>query len=882
MKISKFILSFFLLCMGYASATNYYVSTTGSDSSNGTLANPFKTLSKAAGMAASGDTIFIGEGTYSEHNITPKSSGTERSMIVFKPYPNTANVILKHPGTSISDNTPVFQLSNRNYIRIEGLTFKDFSYGKASIFISNGKGNIVTNNTFENLGNAEVGTWDGNQVVALFNSTHNVVSHNTFENIIGDGINVNSQQTSYNLISNNSFLNFQGKLRGWGGTYLFSRAIDIQDMSNGNNVFVLNKATNVINHLWLDRDGSGNIILRNLGRDGGGTVFNESRCANNVIQENISINMETGFMSAYYDNTGWTIRPRWINNVAYNNKLGFNIHKSEEDEFRNNIAFNNTQYNLAFTQEAYSNEPHTFRNNLWYSTNRVNSILFRGTAHPVADFQYAVKESNGLSVNPLFSSLTTGSEDFTLQSNSPAKGAADNGLDLGAYALYPPQPFGKTTSLAPYDYHVYFDQVLSTVNRGDSVQVTIRLNRAAPVEITTAITPIAGDGEINQDVILSADELRFQPGETSKTLIIKSIGTARYDELLALRVVPLEHASPGARDIHILRLKRSLLPIAYAGYNQTFWDNHNDGVETISLDASKSSTPNTSIQTYEWLQNDQLLSNEATAALDLPVGTHTLQLRVTDNLGYSDTDYVAIQIIESNGVWLEAEYGTVGSLWETLQDENASNTTYVSVLSGNNSNNSAPTDASGWLQYTFDIKESGTYNLFTRVICPTSNDDSFWFKMNNETFYSWNGIGNNSSWTWYQLPKSYNLAAGIHRLTIGFREDGAKLDKLWITKSATAPLDSGALADNLPTSTAAASMTPHIVLHSNPVGNILSLTAPEGLKTVRLLDLSGKLQMQQQTVQNQINIDVTAIQSGMYVLQVIEQNQTTQYKIIKK
>src|SRR5690606_8247738 len=133
-----------------------------------------------------------------------------------------------------------------------------------------------------------------------------------------------------------------------------------------------------------------------------------------------------------YETTGWTIEPRWVNNIAYKNETGFTIHKSERDEFRNNIAFDNTNHNLRFTAEALSNGPHVFRNNLWYTTGKANSIEFKGTSVSVSEFQSGVGETSGLSVDPKFTDLTPGSEDFSLMESSPAKNAGDNGFDLGA------------------------------------------------------------------------------------------------------------------------------------------------------------------------------------------------------------------------------------------------------------------------------------------------------------------------------------------------------------------------------------------------------------------------------------------------------------------
>ena len=203
-------------------------------------------------------------------------------------------------------------------------------------------------------------------------------------------------------------------------------------------------------------------------------------------------------MSSYYENTGWTIEPRWINNVAYNNEIGFNIHKSERDEFRNNTSCNNTDYNMVFISEALSNVPHIFKNKLWYSDSKTNSIEFKGSAVSVPDFQSGIGETDGLSVNPMFTSISSGLEDFTFQASSPAINAGDNGLDLGAFAIYPETQFGWDTTLQ-----------------------------------------------------LSDSTLAFLPGETDKIVTVSAIDSAKYDEIIALGLKNTINALPGARNIQI-------------------------------------------------------------------------------------------------------------------------------------------------------------------------------------------------------------------------------------------------------------------------------------------------------------------------------------------
>lgn len=109
----------------------YTVAATGSDSNAGTSSSPFRTIGKAASVVVAGDTVLVAAGTYAEKNIAPKSSGTQTSRIVFKPVPGTGTVIVKHPATA-ADDTPIFSLSSRSFIWIEGFTFKDFKYGRGT------------------------------------------------------------------------------------------------------------------------------------------------------------------------------------------------------------------------------------------------------------------------------------------------------------------------------------------------------------------------------------------------------------------------------------------------------------------------------------------------------------------------------------------------------------------------------------------------------------------------------------------------------------------------------------------------------------------------------------------------------------------------------
>jgi hypothetical protein len=85
----------FAACPAYCSNT-YYVATNGSDSNAGTITAPFKTITKAVGLAqlAAGDTIYVRGGTHGyTSTISISKSGTSVSPITLQNYQNEAVIV---------------------------------------------------------------------------------------------------------------------------------------------------------------------------------------------------------------------------------------------------------------------------------------------------------------------------------------------------------------------------------------------------------------------------------------------------------------------------------------------------------------------------------------------------------------------------------------------------------------------------------------------------------------------------------------------------------------------------------------------------------------------------------------------------------------------
>lgn len=118
-----------------ASAANYYVASSGSDSNPGTIDEPFRTIQKGVNNTNAGDTTYVRGGTYHEA-ITISKSGTSSSPIIIAGYPGERPVIdgeyTLPTGTAYDTDprtgnefvyTPLVMISG-NYVKFDGFEIK--------------------------------------------------------------------------------------------------------------------------------------------------------------------------------------------------------------------------------------------------------------------------------------------------------------------------------------------------------------------------------------------------------------------------------------------------------------------------------------------------------------------------------------------------------------------------------------------------------------------------------------------------------------------------------------------------------------------------------------------------------------------------------------
>lgn len=219
---------------------------------------------------------------------------------------------------------------------------------------------------------------------------------------------------------------------------------------------------------------------------------------------------------------------------------------------------------------------------------------------------------------------------------------------------------------------------------------------------------------------------------------------------------------------------------------------------------------------WHWVQVRDADQDERPVTFDLSEGTHQLHLGprenqvdidrmvVTDDWNYrprtegpdASSDRAPAQ------VWLEAEDGWIESPLQVKHGPQSAGWRHIVSRPDENSFDTPPTG--GRATYSFTVPRSGTYRVWGRVVAPNTGSDSFWIRMDGGRWIRWNEIRLGEGWHWDQVhdadaenaPVQFDLAAGEHQLTVAYREQHAKLDRLLVTSSPTyRPRGSGGHTD---------------------------------------------------------------------------------------
>ena len=158
-----------------AQATTYYVSTSGSNSNNGTdVSTPFLTVAYCVSTMVAGDTCYVRAGTYNESVIRFGRSGTSSAPITLSNYPGEAPKI-DFVSSANNDRILIQNTSGANvaigWLIIQGLELTD---GHDGIKYQNLHDSIIRNNWIH--GNAFMGILGIGGARILFE--RNIIHHN--------------------------------------------------------------------------------------------------------------------------------------------------------------------------------------------------------------------------------------------------------------------------------------------------------------------------------------------------------------------------------------------------------------------------------------------------------------------------------------------------------------------------------------------------------------------------------------------------------------------------------------------------------------------------------------------------------------------------------
>ena len=112
-----------IMIVGIASATDYYVATDGNNANVGTLDDPWQTITYAATQAQAGDTVFIKGGNYGHEHVVISNSGTASAPIMFEGYDGVPVI----DGQDKTGNG--IYINSKKYIEIKNIEVTQYECG---------------------------------------------------------------------------------------------------------------------------------------------------------------------------------------------------------------------------------------------------------------------------------------------------------------------------------------------------------------------------------------------------------------------------------------------------------------------------------------------------------------------------------------------------------------------------------------------------------------------------------------------------------------------------------------------------------------------------------------------------------------------------------
>jgi parallel beta-helix repeat protein len=370
MRFSAAVVVCAVLLAGSADAATYYVAANGSDSANGAIATPFRTLARASSVLKPGDVLNVRGGVYNE-SAQINAKGTAAARITIRAYPGE-NPIFDGKGHSRNQN--VITLAGAAYIDLSG--FEVRNAGQIGI-CSWGSNNIriLNNHVHHSFRNGIYVGWDTRGV-----SRDNVIDGNTVHNNVLENANrafpnggwatgVSMNNTLGGRVTNNRIYENDGE----GIVTILSDGTWIEGNELSDNfsvgIYVDNARNVTVNANLMYSTGNSRYYREGYPASGMATAnewYDDSLPSrDNTFTNNIVVNSRWGFFYGAYQAGGGLKGAVVAHNTFY--KAASTMIWVENDAHSNNVFENNIFYQVGGRGML---DVHgggiAYKNNVWY------------------------------------------------------------------------------------------------------------------------------------------------------------------------------------------------------------------------------------------------------------------------------------------------------------------------------------------------------------------------------------------------------------------------------------------------------------------------------------------------------------------------------------
>ncbi len=405
----------------------YVNSTKGSNSYNGSLSQPFKTIQYAINSARAGDVIYVQNGTYKER-IQLNKSGTSDSPIKLVAYPGHRPVI---NGTGIKwagngNWGGLINFNRQSHWFFEGIHLEN-AYGMG--FGDDYQEPTTVGSRNIQVKNCSVTKAGGSGFFVEF------AEDILIDNFIAKETNKNLGQEGISLLNVNRF-----EIKNCQVLDCYKEGIDVKDGCKNGTIHDCYVNNTVRVGIYVDafsRDSSNIQVYDNIATVPNGAGFSTAaeaggKLENILFRNNIVYDSLRGYNIS--SNNSETNLPYMMKNITLQNNIAFNsgftgifiVAKVANLLIENNILYPSLSHlsNCIFVYDLKMYDANTaiIRNNLLAAIN-TNKNVIRGIDY-IVEAKY-----NSVMIDP--TGVLTGTRNFGLTKNSIARNAGYQGVDMG-------------------------------------------------------------------------------------------------------------------------------------------------------------------------------------------------------------------------------------------------------------------------------------------------------------------------------------------------------------------------------------------------------------------------------------------------------------------